>query len=373
MGNSHQRDFLVELEPLALNQTVSVAAERMWRYEVPVVPVVDDEGKYFGLVSIFTILRTRAHGEAKLRSVVERAPTLTYPVDPVHAARLLTKTGLPGLAVLEGDRVIGIVSAKRVILSLNLAPRVSAKHFMYPVEPLKSDDSVEKARKLISEVGLRLAPVVHEDRLVGVVRVYDLVNFVYNTPLRRDRLGEVRGEAEYFLSQPVSKIMIPTSRVLSIDQVPSREDLAEGAVVLENQRVAGVISPYLFLRRLLPQVEEAKLPVRIEGVEELDFIEQNLITRKALETAKDVAERANLLSLAVVVKPREKAGERHRFDVVASIKLDKGLHSASSSGWDVVQAAYDALEAAYKSFSKTKDKKRERRISLARLRKFIEL
>lgn len=370
MSDLHLKQFLVELEPLSHNQTVSVAADRMWRYETPVVPVVDDEGKYAGIVSIFSILRTRVHGETKLKTVAEKAPTVTIQSDPVQVARLLTKTGLPGLAVIEDDMVVGVISARRVIYSLNLAPRVPAKHFAYPLEPLKADESIEKARKVMAEVGLRLAPVTYEEKLAGVVRVYDLVNLIYNTPLRRDRLGEVKGDVEYFLSQPVSKIMLPATRVLQVDHVPSREDIAEGAVVVDsNQRVVGVISPYLFLRRLLPKVEEAKLPVRVEGVEELDFIEQYLVLRKALETARSVAERANLLSLDVVVKPREKAGDRRRFDVQVSIKLDKGVHSASSSGWDAVQAVYDALEAAYKSFAKTKDKKRERRINLARLRK----
>lgn len=374
LSSSVRENILVEIEPLNHNRSVAFAAEKMWKNEIPVVAVVDDEKKYMGVVSIFTLLRTRAHGETKLKSLTEKAPLVEWPTEPLHVARLFAKTGLPGLAVAENGNVIGVLSARRVIYALKLAPKVTARHLMYPLEPLNADDSLEKARKLISDVGLRLVPVVKRGKLEGVVRVYDLVNFIYNTPLRRDRIGEVKGEVEYFLDQPVSKIITTAGRVLNIDAIPSLEDIAEGAIVVDSkQNVVGVISPYLFLRRLLAQLEEAKLPIRIEGIDELDFIEQNLILRKTIETAKSVAERANLLEFNVVLKPREKAGDRRRFDVQVSIKLDKGIHSASSSGWSSVEAVYEALELAYKNFSKTKEKKRERRINLARLRKSIGL
>ncbi len=365
-------NLLVRLEPLTHARTVSLAAEKMWQNEIPVVAVVDDEKKYLGVVSIFTLLRSRAHGETKLKNLVEKAPLVQWPSDPVSIARIFARTGLPGLAVIEKGSIIGVVHARRVIYALKLAPKVPARHIMYPIEPLKPDDSVEKARKLIAEIGLRLVPVAHDGRLVGAVRVYDLVNFIYNTPLRRDKLGEVKGEVEYFLDQPVHKIMMSPQRTVNVDGIPTIEDIAEGAIVLDpKQNVVGVISPYLFIRRLLPEVEEAKLPIRIEGLDELDFIERNLVTRKTVDIAKSVAARANLLEFSVVLKPREKAGERRRYDVRVSIKLDKGSYSASTSGWDVVQAVFESLELAYKNFAKTKEKKRERVIDLARLRKRI--
>ncbi|MEZ0346788.1 MAG: CBS domain-containing protein [Infirmifilum sp.] len=370
--SEHKEEFLIPLVSLRDTTTVNVAAEKMWENEVPVVPVVDAEKKYIGVVSIFTLLKTRVQGSTKLRSLIEKAPLVELPADPIYVARLLARTGLPGLAVLKGGDVAGIVSARRVIYALKLAPRVPARHLMYPLEPLEPDDSIEKARKIIAQVGLRLLPVAKDGKLLGVVKVYDLVNFIYNTPLRRDRLGEVKGEVEYFLDQPVSKIITSSHRIVNVDTLPIVEDIAEGAVIVDSkQMVVGVISPYIFLRRLLSQLEEARLPVTVEGVDELDFVEQNLITRKVLETARIVAERANLLELSVVIKSREKTGDRRWYEVKVSIKLDKGVYSTSSAGWSAFEAVSEALELAYKNFSKTKEKKRERRIDLARLRKSL--
>lgn len=366
----HQATFL-RVEPAGLDTPVSVIASRMWELEAPVIPVVDSESKLAGVVSIFTLLRSRLQPGTKAKSVLEKAPAVEDPSDLLGAARLFVKTGLPGLPVVREGRVEGVISARVVLRGLSLRSAAPSKYLMYQLQPLSPEDSVEKARKLAAEVGLRIVPVARESRLEGVVRVYDLVNLLYSTPLRREKLGEVRGDVEYFLDQPVKKITVPYQRVVRADAPPGPDDIAEGAVVVdESGRVAGVISPYLLLRRLFPAVEEAALPVRIEGLDEkVDLISQRLIVRKCTETARDISRRARLLSFNVVVKPRERGGERRRYEVRATVKLDVDVFSASAEGWDPVSTVYDAVDAVYRSFSKTKDRSRDRRIDLARLRK----
>jgi CBS domain-containing protein len=361
---------VVRIDPLKLDDIVSLVAEKMWRFELPVVPVVDSEGKYAGIVSIFSILKSKYQGNTKIRSVLEKVPIVDSSYSLTDIARMFVKTGQPGLPYAEEGKIVGVISARRLLETMGLVSRVAARYIAFPLEPLKPDDPIEKARKLLAENGLRFVPVAENGKPVGVVRIYDLVNFIYNTPLRRERLGEIKGEISYFLEQPVSKIMATNFRAVNIDGQPTNMDIAEGSVVLNtNGTVYGIISPYLLLRRLLPAVEEANIPLRIEGIEDLDFIARNLAFRKALEVAQEIAQRGRLLEMSVVIKSREKAGERKRYDAYVSIKLDKDTFSTSSSGWDPVAVTFEAVDSAYKVFSKTKEKKRDRRISLARLRK----
>lgn len=335
---------------------------------MPVLPVVDEGGSYVGCVSIFSLLRRRAPASTKVRSLVERVPALEDLSDLVAVARMFVKTGFPGLPVLEGGKPVGVVSAKRLILAMGLKPRVPAGLLMHKLEPLSPDDPVEKARKLAGEVGLRLVPVAQGGRLVGVVKVYDLARYVYVTPIQRSSRGEVSGSVEYYLSQPLRGLVVEAERVVESRSVPTTQDLAEGCVVVGERGVEGVISPYLLLRRLLPAVEEAALPLRVEGAEDLDFISQRLIYAKSLEVAKSVAERARLLEMSVVLKARRK-GAATRYEAFASIKLDVGVHAAKAEAWEPVEAVVEALDAAYKQFAKAKEKRRERRLSLERLRR----
>lgn len=368
-----QADLLLRVEPARVDTTLDIIAERMWEAQSPVIPVIDDEQNLLGIVSIFSILRTRFQPSTKARSVVEKAPVLENLSDHLSAVRLFVKTGFPGLPVVQGGRVVGVVSARSVIRALPLRASVPSRHLAYPLQPLSPEDTLEKARKTLADVGLRLVPVAEKGRLVGAVRVYDLARFIYGTPLRRGRLGEVGGDVEYFLDQPVKKVMVESVRVVRLDAVPSVDDLAEGAVVVnEEDKVTGVISPYLLLRRLFPAVEEAGLPVRVEGIDDkIDIISQRLIYRRCLEVARDISQRARLLELAVVVKPRDKGGERRRYEVFANVKLDVDTFSAKAEAWDPVKAVYDALEAAYRSFAKAKERRRDRKLDFARLRKSL--
>ncbi len=58
-----------------------------------------------------------------------------------------------------------------------------------------------------------------------------------------------------------------------------------------------------------------------------------------------------------------------RYEAKASIKLDVGVHAASAQAWNPVEAAVEAVNAAYKRFSKTKERIRKKRLSTGRLRK----
>ena len=73
--------------------------------------------------------------------------------------------------------------------------------------------------------------------------------------------------------------------------------------------------------------------------------------------------------MSVVLKTREKSGERERYDAHVTIRLDKGVHTGKASSWDPVEAVQYALDMAYESFKKVKDKKRTRRLTEARDRK----
>ncbi len=360
---------LLEVEPLSASDTVSRAAARMYDERIPVLPVVDGEGRYVGLATYISLLKSRLSGQAKLERVVVKAPPAGPDVE--GAVKAMLKAGVPGLAYVEGGAARGVVTAAALFRALASERLPPTRDIMKRVlAPLRAGDKVDKARKLMVKLSVPLLPVVSRDRLAGVVEAYTLLALLYTTPLQRSRVGEVRGDFEYFLAQPAAKAATENYRVVGLDGVPGVEEVAEGAVVVNPEGwPVGVVEPYTALRRLFAAIEERELPLRVEGVEGLDFFEQGLIWRKAGGVAAAVARRGRLLGMSVVLKEREKAGDRARYDASVTIRLDRGIHAGKASAWNPVEAVEDALDIAYESFTKEKDRRRTRRLERARRRK----
>lgn len=364
--------LLIETDPLSYEDTVSVASTRMRELQLPVLPVVD-HGRYVGIVSAFSLLRSRLSSQSKVGKIALKTPVIDNFSDPVGAAKAMLRSGVPGLAASVNGEVVGVVTARSVLENLEFRARVSARELMTRIlGPVHTREKIDKARKVIVRTGSDFIPVVSDKGFRGVVSVYDILSFVYGTPLRRSRLGEVRGDVSYFLDQPVGKIVAEEYRAVALDSTPSREDVIEGAVVLNRENwPVGVITPYSVLRRVLFAIEEANLPLRVEGLDGLDMFSQGLIYKKSMDVVRTAAKRGRLLEASVVLKPRFKTGERERYDAYVTLKFDKGVHSGRASAWDPVEAVEDALDMAYESFAKLKDKKRTKRLTSARKRKLL--
>ena len=93
-----------------------------------------------------------------------------------EAAIQMDRTGCGCLIVLQEARVVGIVTEKDLVrraLALNTDPaKVKLSEIMsYPVIAVSPETHAEEALKIMASNRLRRLPVIHNDRLVGVVTI----------------------------------------------------------------------------------------------------------------------------------------------------------------------------------------------------------
>jgi CBS domain-containing protein len=96
------------------------------------------------------------------------------------ALRLLAERDIGVLLVIQGDRLVGILSerdyARKVILKGKSSMKTSVQEIMtervFVVEPQRS---MEEAMALMPEKRLRHLPVVEGEQVVGLVSIGDLV------------------------------------------------------------------------------------------------------------------------------------------------------------------------------------------------------
>lgn len=121
--------------------------------------------------TVALILKAKEH-----QSVLTIAPTATV----IEAVRMMAEHNIGALPVVEGGRIVGIVTerdyARKVALQgrsseQTLVRGIMTSHVMY-VSPAQT---TEECMALMTDKRLRHLPVLDEGRLVGLISIGDLV------------------------------------------------------------------------------------------------------------------------------------------------------------------------------------------------------
>ncbi|MDW8480167.1 MAG: CBS domain-containing protein [Xanthomonadales bacterium] len=123
------------------------------------------------------------------------------PDEPVYEAiRRMAELGIGALLVMEGTRLLGVVSerdyARKVILRDRSSRTTPVRDIMSsPVITVRPEATVSECMQLMTERRIRHLPVVAEDRVVGVLSIGDLVKAVI-----ADQRAEIEQLTRYIAS-----------------------------------------------------------------------------------------------------------------------------------------------------------------------------
>jgi len=101
----------------------------------------------------------------------------------IDAIRLMAEKFIGALLVMEGPRLVGIVSerdyARKVVLQGHSSRETPVRAIMTsPVVGVSPDDSTERCMQLVTDRRIRHLPVLDGESVVGVVSIGDLVKAV---------------------------------------------------------------------------------------------------------------------------------------------------------------------------------------------------
>lgn len=100
-----------------------------------------------------------------------------------EAIRLLAQKNIGALPVVEGDKLIGMFSERDYTRKVALEGKTSQKTLVREiistdVTTATPDNTIEEAMRLMSEKHIRHLPVVENGKMVGMISIGDMVNWI---------------------------------------------------------------------------------------------------------------------------------------------------------------------------------------------------
>jgi len=205
--------------------------------------VVTDGDEYRGVVSRRQLASSSNQPSAKVGSQVQHVPAVDRTEDVREVARLMIASDAKTLPVLDGDRVVGVVTGDAVLEAVRPFLDAVTVEDAYTAELISAtpETTIGKALNTLREAGVAHLPVVDGDDLVGLLSLYDVIDFTTRGGNRsqggssngfggrsgggrtRGGFGEREGDSDRMLDLPVRNLMtdgvVTVQRSAPLDQV----------------------------------------------------------------------------------------------------------------------------------------------------------
>ncbi len=124
---------------------------------------------------------------ATINEILQHKPGAVWSIGPeatvFEAIQLMADKNIGALLVIENDKLVGVISerdyTRKVALRGRLSRETKVREIVStPVISVRPTHSVEDCMRLMTEHRVRHLPVLEQDRVLGIVSIGDLVNWV---------------------------------------------------------------------------------------------------------------------------------------------------------------------------------------------------
>jgi CBS domain-containing protein len=238
------------------NDTLSRCINLIKKEMPPVLAVLDDKGKYAGVITRRWIIRSGLDfASTKVKTLMRPAPKVDPNVSLSKTAKLMIESGVRQLPVFEKRKLLGFITDESIIHGAvtqqwgNTKVREIMTKAPYTIEANRSAGAV---LSLIRERGISHVPVMDNGKLVGMISIQDIITHVFQ-PQHSQTLGEIVGEKTPMLNIPAKGIM--NSPAITVQAETTLKEAEEKMhrynisclPVLSQEKLVGIVTKLDFL------------------------------------------------------------------------------------------------------------------------------
>jgi CBS domain-containing protein len=349
------------------NDTLSRCLEVFKKEMPPVLAVLNDKGKYAGVITRRWVIRSRLDpATTKVKTLMRPAAKVAPDLSLSKAAKLIIESEVRQLPVFEKEKLIGFVTDENIIhgiVTQDWGNTTVEKIMTKAPHTIEANRSVGAVLTLFREQGISHVPVMENGKLAGIISIQDILEHVFQ-PQRRQTLGEIVGEKVPMLTIPAKGIM--TKPVITVQPETSLREAEKKMhafdisclAVTSNESLVGILTKLDFLEPIaLMEPTERKLTVQfgVKGII-INPDQQGFMMDEFDSFSRKYKDALDSGTLFVYLKTH---GTNHRGVPLLHCRLQlrtvKGVFYSSSEGWGVESTFRVALDRLDRRLLRSKE------------------
>jgi CBS domain-containing protein len=350
------------------NDTLSRCLEAFEKGKPPVLAVLDDKGKYVGMINRRIILRSRLDPTTtKVRTLMKAVPPVSSDFSAGKIAKLMIESEMRQLPVFEKNKIVGFVTDEDIIHAAVLEDwgKTKIEKIMTRApHTIEANRSVGAVLSIMREYGISHIPVMDNGKLAGIITIQDILENIY-WPQRRQTTGDIVGEKIETLGVPAKGIMNkpaimvePQTNLRVAEKLMHDRDVS-CLVVVTNEQLVGIVTKLDFLELISQsEIAEKKLSVQfgVKGVE-ISPDQQGFMMDEFDSFAHKYQEAFQLGTLFVYMKSHRNTNLRGIPLVHCRLQFRtvRGTFFSASEGWGVEPTFRGALDRLERRLLRSKE------------------
>ena len=359
--------FSKKFSTINLNDSFSKCLDLFKKEVPPVLAVVNDKGRYMGVIARRWIIRAGLAPEStKVKTLMRPAPKVEPSFSLGKAAKLMIQSSVRQLPVFEKNKLLGFITDENIIHGAVTQKwgKTKIKDIMTRApHTIEASRSVGAVLSLIREQGISHVPVMDSGKLVGIISIQDIIEHVIK-PQHRQTKGDIVGEKSPTISIPAKGLM--SRPVITVQNESSLKEAEEKMhkynisclPVLEQEKLVGIVTKLDFLEPISQtEAPEIKLTLQLAvkdlriNPDEQSFMQEDFdnFSRKYEKTFK---------TGTVFAYMKTHGTNRKGLPLIhcrLQLRTAKGAFYSSSEGWGIEPAFRVALERLDRRILRSKE------------------
>jgi CBS domain-containing protein len=359
----------MDISNLVSEEYVSVAADtpvsklvgQFTDPELKGIIVTDSDG-FAGVITRRQLATSHRKPKEKAKSLVWHVPTVDPRTDVREAARLMVDGDTRLLPVYEGKKMVGVVTGDAILDAVQpfLDAATVADVASTDLVTVDPETTFGEALHHLRENRITHLPVVEADEPVGILSLYDVVDYSARTVTKSQGgsskqrshggFGAREGERERLLDLPVRDMMVSPVRTIRPGQgldeaVDEMFDVGGSSLVVvdDDGNATGIVTKTDVLDALTWEAEGNRA-VQVSGVDHLDDASYSDVVAM-VEDLERLAGGMNVFDAKVHLHQHDEKMRGTRL-ILASVRLytNEGTFLASGEGYGARAALNDAKD-----------------------------